>query len=196
MQNSLEIFMKSATKKEVTDMTNDRRTKETNIKDMNEQQHEGFITAIQKQHRRRSVRKILQTFSAQRRDICPKPLKEATENEVTAILLRWILENLPAEGSILMRSRDGDGDAFELRMYKHKGSIYAKSVRQLKDTKRLYRWWKKMTYNDLTIENIEKSIRSAEKINRRKQRRKAKREESTSNEVNELSTKTYDLGSE
>jgi len=174
MQNSLMEFMNSTTK-EVTDMTNDRRTKETNIKDMCKQQCEGFITAIQKQHRRRSVRKILQTFSAQRRDICLRPLKEATVNEVTAILLRWILDNLPAEGSILMRSRDGDGDAFELRMYKHKGSIYAKSIRQLKETKRLYRWQKKVTYNDLTIEEIEKNINSAEKINRRKQRRKAKK---------------------
>jgi len=177
-------------------MTNDRRTEETNTKDINEQQNEGFMTAILKQHRKRSVRKILQTFSAQRRDICQKPLKEATEEEVTAIILRWILDNLPAEGSILMRSRDVDGDVFELRMHKHRGSIYARSVRQLKDTKRLYLWRKKVTYNDLTIEEIEKSISSAEKINRRKQRRKAKCEESTPNEVNELSTQTCDLGSE
>jgi len=95
-----------------------------------------------------------------------------------------------------MRSRDVDGDVFELRIHKHRRSIYAKSVRQLKDTKRLYLWRKKVTYNDLTIEEIEKSISSAEKINRRKQRRKAKREESTPSEVNELSTQTCDLGSE
>ena len=44
-----------------------------------------------------------------------------------------------------------------------------KSVRQLKDTKGLYLWRKKVTYNDLTIEEIEKSISRAEKINRKKQ---------------------------
>ena len=193
MQNLLTTFMRS---EEVTEMTSDRRTEETNTKDINAQQKEGFMTAIQKQHRRSSVRKILQTFSAQRKDIDQKPLKEATEEEVTAIILRWILDNLPAEGSILMRSRDNDGDVFELRIHKQRGSIYARSVRQLKDTKRLYLWRRKVTYNDLTIEEIEKSISSAEKINRRKQRRKAKCEESTPNEVNELSTQTCDLGAE
>jgi len=53
-----------------------------------------------------------------------------------------------------------------------------------------------VTYNDLTKEEIEKSISSAEKINRRKQRRKAKGEENTPNEVNEFSTQTCDLGAE
>jgi len=177
-------------------MTNDRPMEETTIKDINQQQIEGFMTAIQKQHRKRSVRKILQTFSAQREDICQKPLRKATEEEITAIILRWILDNLPAEGSILMRSRDVDGDVFELRMRNHRGSIYAKSVRQLKDTNKLYLWRKKVTYNDLTIEEIEKSINSADKINRRKQRRKAKCEESTPNAVNELSAQTCDLETE
>ena len=175
-------------------MTSDCRMEETNTKNINAQQKEGFMKAIKKQHRRSSVRKILQNFSAQRKDIDQKPLKEVTEEEVTAIILRWILDNLPAEGSILMRSRDDDGDVFELRMHNRRRSIYAKSVRQLKDTKRLYLWRKKVTYNDLTIEEIEKSISSAEKINRRK--RKAKCEESTPNEVNELSTQTCDLGAE
>ena len=171
MQNSLTTFMRY---EEVTKMTSDRRMEETNTKDINAQRKEGFMTAIQKQHRRSSVRKILQTFSAQRKDIGQRPLKEATEEEVTAIILRWILDNLPAEGSILMRSRDDDGDVFELRIHKERRSIYARNVRQLKDTKRLYLWRKKVTYNDLTKEAIEKSISSAEKINRKKQRRKTK----------------------
>jgi len=193
MQNSLTTFIRS---EEVTEMTSDRRMEETNTKDINAQQKEGFMTAIQKQNRRSSVRKILQTFSAQRKDIDQKLLKEATEEEVTAIILRWILDNLPAERSILMRSRDDDGDVFELRIHKQRHSIYARSVRQLKDTKRLYLWRKKVTYNDLTIEEIEKSISRAEKINRRKQRRKAKGEESTPNEVNGFSTQTCELRSE
>ena len=193
MQNSLTTFIRS---EEVTEMTSDRRMEETNTKDINAQQKEGFMTAIQKQNRRSSVRKILQTFSAQRKDIDQKLLKEATEEEVTAIILRWILDNLPAEGSIPMRSRDNDGNVFELRIHKQRGCIYARSVRQLKDTKRLYLWQRKVTYNDLTIEEIEKSISSAEKINRRKQRRKAKSEENTPNEVNELSTQTCDLETE
>ena len=177
-------------------MTNNRRSEEIKIKDTKEQQKEGFMRAIQKQCRRRSVRKILQAFSAQRRDICHKPLKGATEEEVNAIILRWILDKLPAEGSVMMRSRDLDGDVFELRMHEHRGAIYARNVRQLKKTRRLYRWKKNVTYNDLTIEEIEKSINNAEKLNRRKQRRKAKREENTPKEVNEPSTKTCDLGSE
>ena len=119
-------------------MTSDCRMEETNTKNINAQQKEGFMKAIKKQHRRSSVRKILQNFSAQRKDIDQKPLKEATEEEVTAIILRWILDNLPAEGSILMRSRENDGDVFELRIHKQRHSIYARSVRQLKDTKRLY----------------------------------------------------------
>ena len=159
---------------EETKMTSGCQTEKTNAKDINAQRKEGFMTAIQKQFRRSSVRKILQTFSAQRKDIGQKPLKEATEEEVTAIILRWILDKLPAEGSILMRSRDDDGDVFELRIHKERRSIYARNVRQLKDTKRLYLWRKKVTYNDLTKEEIEKSITRAEKINRKKQRRKSK----------------------
>jgi len=73
-----------------------------------------------------------------------------------------------------MRPRDADGDVFELRIHNRRRSIYVKSVRQLKDTKRLYLWRKKVTYNDLTIEEIEKSISRAEKINRKKQTAKGK----------------------
>jgi len=157
-------------KEEVTEMTNDRHMEKTNTKDISEQQNEGFMTAIQKWHRRRSVRRILETFSVPREKICQKPLKEATEKEVTAIVLRWILDNLPAEGSVLMRSRDDDGDVFELQIRKHRRCIYAKNVRQLKNAKRLYLWQKKVTYNDLTIEEIEKSVRRAEEKNKRNQR--------------------------
>jgi len=177
-------------------MTTKRRSEEIKIKDTKEQQKEGFMRAIQKQRRRRSVREILQTFSAQRRGICHKPLEEATEEEVNAIILRWILDKLPAAGSVMIRSRDPDGNVFELRMHEHRGAIYARNVRQIKKTRRLYKWKKNMTYNDLTIEEIEKSINNAEKINRRKQRRKAKREENTQDEADEPSTKTCDLGSE
>jgi len=55
-------------------------------------------------------------------------LKEATEKEVTAIILRWILDNLPAEGSVLMRSRDDDRDVFEFTIRKRRGCLYAKSI--------------------------------------------------------------------
>jgi len=62
-------------------MTTNRRSEETKIKDTKEQQKEGFMRAIQKQRRRRSVRKILQTFSAQRRGICHKPLNKTRSHE-------------------------------------------------------------------------------------------------------------------
>jgi len=46
------------------------------------------MMAIQKQCRRRSVRRILETSSVPREEIWHKPLKEATEKEVTVIILR------------------------------------------------------------------------------------------------------------
>ena len=135
--------LKPKSKKKVTEVTNDRHVENINMKEINEPRNEGFMMAIQKQHRRRSVRKILQTFAVQRKDICQRPLKGATEEEVIAIILRWILDNLPAEGSVLMRSRDDDGDVFELQIRKHRRCIYAKNVRQPKNAKRLYLWRKK-----------------------------------------------------
>jgi len=159
--------LKPKSKEEITEMANNRHMEKTNAKDISEQQNEGFMTAIQKQHRRTSVREILQSFAAQRKDICQKPLKGTTEEEVTAIILRWILDNLPAERSVLMRSRDDDGDVFELQIRKHRRCIYAKSVRHLRNAKRLYLWRKGVTYTDLTIEEIEKSVRRAEEKDKR-----------------------------
>ena len=184
--------LKPKSKEEITEMTNDRHMKKTNTKGISEQQNEGFMTAIQKQHRRRSVRRILETFSVPREKIWHKPLKEATEEEVTAIILRWILDNLPAEGSVVMRSRDDDGDVFELQIRKHRRGIYAKDVRQLKNAKRLYLWQKKATYNDLTIEEIEKSVRRAEEKDKRNQRRKANGGKTIPSAVKKCLTQTYD----
>jgi len=179
-------------KEEVTEVTNDRHVEKINTKEINEPRSEGFMMAIQKQHRRRSVRRILETFSVPREKIWHKPLKEATEEEVTAIILRWILDNLPAEGSVLMRSRDEDRDVFEFTIRKRRGCLYAKSIRQCKNAKRLYRWGKEVTYNDLTLKEIEKSIRRAEEKGRRKQRRKAKGGKTIPRAVKECLTQTYD----
>jgi len=184
--------LKPKSKEEVTEVTNDRHVEKINTKEINEPRNEGFMMAIQKQHRRRSVRRILETFSVPREKIWHKPLKEATEKEVTAIILRWILDNLPAEGSVLMRSRDEDRDVFEFTIRKRRGCLYAKSIRQCKNAKRLYRWGKEVTYNDLTLKEIEKSIRRAEEKGRRKQRRKAKGGKTIPRAVKECLTQTYD----
>jgi len=184
--------LKPKSKEEVTEVTNDRLMEEINTKNISEQQNEGLMTAIQKQRRRRSIRKILQTFSAQRKDICQKSLKEATEEEGTAMILRWILDKLPAEESVLIRLRDEEGDAFELRIRKYRGCIYAKEIRQRRNAKKLYLWRKKVTYNELTIEEIEKSVRRAEEKDRKKQRRKAKGGKTIPRAVKECLTQTYD----
>jgi len=158
--------LKPELKEEVTEMTNDRKMKKT--KDISKQQNEEFMTSIQKQHRKTSVIKILETFSAPKKGIRKKPFREASEKEVIAMILRWILDSLPAKGSVLMRARDDDGDIFELRIRKHGRCFYAKDVRQLKNAERLYIWPKRMTYNELTLEEIEKSVRRAEEKDRRK----------------------------
>jgi len=88
------------------------------------------------------------------------------------VILRWILDNLPAGGTVLIRLRDEEGDAFELRIRKYRGCIYAQEIRQCRNAKRLYLWRKEVTYNDLTIKEIEESVRRAEEKDRRKQRRK------------------------
>ena len=115
-------------KEEEIAITNDRHVEKINTRNINELQNEEFMMAIQKQCRRRSVRRILETFSVPREKIWHKPFKEATEKEVTAIILRWILGNLPAEGSVLMRSRDDDRDVFEFTIRKRGGCLYAKSI--------------------------------------------------------------------
>jgi len=120
--------LKPKSKEEVTEVTNDRHMEKINTRNINELQNEEFMMAIQKQCRRRSVRRILETFSVPREKIWHKPFKEATEKEVTAIILRWILGNLPAEGSVLMRSRDDDRDVFEFTIRKRGGCLYAKSI--------------------------------------------------------------------
>jgi len=150
------------------------------------------MMAIQKQDRRRSVRRILETFSVPREKICQKPLKAATEKEVIAMILRWILDNLPTGGSVLMRSRDEDGDVFELTIRKIRRCLYAKSIRQCKNAKRLYRWGKEVTYKDLTIKKIERSIKRAEEKGRKKQRRKAKCKKAVPSEMKDVSTQTCD----
>jgi len=80
--------LKPKSKEEVTGMTNDRHMEKITTRNINEPQNEGFKMAIQKQCRRRSVRRILETFSVPREEIWHKPLKEATEKEVTAVILR------------------------------------------------------------------------------------------------------------
>ena len=49
-----------------------------------------------------------------------------------------------------------------------------------------------MTYDDLTLKEIEKSIRRAEEKGKRKQRRKAKGEKTIPRGVKECLTQTYD----
>ena len=159
--------LKPKSKEEVTEVTNNRHVEKIDTKEINEPRNKGFIMAIQKQDRRRSVRRILETFSVPREKICQKPLKAATEKEVIAMILRWILDNLPTGGSVLMRSRDYDGDIFELTIHKYRRCFYAKGIRRCRNAKRLYRWRKKITYDDLTIEEIEKSVRRAEKKDRK-----------------------------
>ena len=129
--------IKPKTKEEVTEVNNNRHMEKINTKDISEQQNEGLMTAIQKQRRRRSVRKILQTFGAQRKDICQKPLKEATKEEGIAMILRWILDELPNKESVLIKLRDEEGDAFELRIRKYRGCIYAKEIRQRRNAKKI-----------------------------------------------------------
>ena len=143
--------LKPKSKEEVTEVTNDRHVEKIDTKEINEPRNKGFMMAIQKQDRRRRVRRILETFSVPREKICQKPLKAATEKEVIAMILRWILDNLPTGGSVLMRSRDEDGDVFELTIRKIRRCLYAKSIRQCRNAKRLYRWGKEVTYKDLTI---------------------------------------------
>jgi len=184
--------LKPRSKEEATEVTNDRHVEKIDTKEINEPRNKGLMMAIQKQRRRRSVRRILETFSVPKEKICQKPLKETTEKEVTAIILRWILDNLPAEGSVRMRSRDEDGDVFEFIIRKYRGCLYAKSIRQCKSAKRLYRWGKEVTYNDLTLKEIEKSIRRAEEKDRRKQRRKTKCGKTIPRAVKECHTQTYD----
>jgi len=161
-------------KEEEIAITNDRHVEKINTKETSEPRNEGFMMAIQNQPRKRSVRRIFKTFSVPRERICQKPLKEATEKEVTAIILRWILDNLPAGGSVLMRSRDEDRDVFEFTLRNWRGCLYAKSIRQCRNAKRLYLWRENITYNDLTIEKIEKSVRRAEMKDRKNRLRKVK----------------------
>ena len=58
--------------------------------------------------------------------------------------------------------------------------------------KKLYLWRKKVTHNELAIEEIEKSIRRAEEKGKRKQRRKAKGGKTIPKAVKECLTQTYD----
>ena len=129
--------LKPKSKEEVTEVTNDHHMEKINTRNINEPQNEEFMMAIQNQCRRRSVRRILETFSVPREEIWHKPLKEATEKEVTAMILRWILDKLPAEESVLIRLRDKEGDAFELRIRKYRGCIYAKEIRQRRNAKKI-----------------------------------------------------------
>ena len=122
----------------------------------------------------KNVRKTLQEFSAQKKEIRDKLFKDIAEEEVIAIILRWILDKLPAERSVMIRVRDLDGDVFEVQMRNHKRSIYANNVRQLKKTRRLCNWKKDVTYDKLTVEEIERSIKTADKMKKRKRQMKAK----------------------
>jgi len=185
-------LLKQKSKEEVTEVTNDRRVEEIDTKEINEPRKEGLMRAIQNQHRRRSVRRILETFSVPREKIWHKTLKEATEEEVTAIILRWILDNLPAGGSVRIRSRDEDRDIFEFTIRKCRACLYAKNIRQCKNAKRLYRWRENITYNDLTIEEIEKSVRRAEMKDRKNRLRKVKGGKTIPRAVKECHTQTYD----
>ena len=62
----------------------------------------------------------------------------------------------------------------------------------MQECKRLCRWGKEVTYDDLTLKEIEKSIRRAEEKGKRKQRRKAKGGKTIPRAVKECLTQTYD----
>jgi len=180
--------LKPELKEEVTEMTNDRQMKKTNMKDIHKPQIEELLRTIQNKHRKRSLRKMLQTFGVQRKDICQKSLRKATEEEGTAMIIRWILDELPNGKSVPIKLRNQDGDIFGLRMHNIKGCIYAREIRQCRHAKRLYIWPKRMTYNELTLEEIEKSVKRAEEKDRRKQRQKAKCEKTIPSEVKKFFT--------
>ena len=135
----------------------------------------GLIEWLQEYNGRRSIRQVLQEFSAQKKALQEKPLKDITREETTAIILRWILDKLPAQRSVTIRLQDSDGTVFEVQMRNHKRRIYVNDVRQLKKTRRLYNWKKNVTYDNLTVEKIERSIRTADKLNKRKKQMKTKR---------------------
>ena len=184
--------LKPKSKEKLTEVTNDRHVEKINTKEISEPRNEGFMMAIQNQHRRYSVKTILETFSVPREKTWHKPLKEATEKEVTAIIIRWILDNLSAGESVLMRSRDEDGDVFEFTIRKYRGCFYAKSIRQCRNAKRLYLWRENITYNDLTIGEIEKSVRRAEMKDRKNRLRKVKGGRTIPSAVKKFLTQTYD----
>ena len=73
-----------------------------------------------------------------------------------------------------MRSRDEDRNVFEFTLRNRRGCLYAKGIRQCRNAKRLYLWRENITYNDLTIKKIEKSVRRAEMKDRKNRIRKVK----------------------
>jgi len=173
-------------------MNNVSRMEKMNPTDTNDQPNEGFMTAIQIKPGRKSIRRILEKLSLPRKDIWQKPLEEATEKQANTMILRWILDNLSAEESVLIRLRDDDGDVFELRIRNHRGCLYAKNIRQLRDAKRLYLWRKEITYKDLTIKEIEGSVRRVEEKEKKKATMKSKMRRDNPEKANELFTQTCD----
>ena len=156
----------------------------------------GFMRALLWSRRKGSVRKILQEFSMQKKDIGDKPLKDVTEDETTAIILRWILDRLPAEKAVTIRARDIGGDVFSIRMRNHHRAIYATSIQRLQKTRKLYYWKKNVTYDDLTIEKIEKSIDRTKRNGKKKKGKKIKQEKTIAKEKDNFSNKTGNSGSE
>ena len=78
-----------------------------------------FVKAVQDIVRRKSVARVIRTFAAQLNDLYRKTLREATEEEVLAVILKWILEKLPPEEGVVIRARDSEGNVFEVRIQKH-----------------------------------------------------------------------------
>jgi len=77
----------------------------------------------------------------------------------------------------LIRLRDYNGEVFEVQMKNQKRNIYANNIRHIKKMKLLYRWKPYVKYDNLTIEELQKSMKLADKAIRRRRQLKIKKED-------------------
>jgi len=115
----------------------------------------------------KSVRKLLSRFSVTRWSNFSEPLMKLHDEEVIALLFDWIIHNLKNYNKITLRIlEDHTKDVYEMTL-QHRGGLYITEIRLCEELKgkMLYYWNEEITYNNLTVPVIEKSIKLADYCN-------------------------------
>jgi len=102
----------------------------------------------------KSVRRLLGSFGVTKWSMFTEPLIKLREDEVIALLLNWITQELPIGQTITLRIMDDHNEeVYNLTLKTRKGCIFVAALRKREDLegKLLYYWPYEANYMNITV---------------------------------------------